>query len=75
MQICLVFAGPVTFSDDTFAEGSHTVSSEPYFHDAAYKDPALEEVTIIDCKSSLATEGKSLIAVSTALKPFWCKYI
>ena len=51
-----------SLSDDIFEEGSHTVSSEPYFHDAAYKDPALEEVTIIDRKSrSLVTEMKSFI--------------
>ena len=48
--------------DDTFEEGSHTVSSEPYFHDAGYKDPALQEVTIIDRKGrSVATKLKSFI--------------
>ena len=51
-----------SISDDTFEEGSHTISSEPYFHDTAYKDPALEEVIIIDHKNrSLATEVKSFI--------------
>ena len=48
--------------DDTFDEGSHTVSSEPYFHDTGYKDPALEEVIIIDRKhGSVATKVKSWI--------------
>ena len=48
-----------SLSDDPFA---YTVSSEPYFHDPAYKDPALEEVTIIDRKSrNLASEVKSFI--------------
>ena len=51
-----------SLSDDTFEEGSHTVSSEPYFHDTAYKDPTLEEVTITDHRSrNLATEVKSFI--------------
>ena len=37
--------------------------------DIVYKDPALEEVTIIDCKSrSLATEVKSLIEVPTCFE-------
>ena len=39
-----------------------TMSSEPYFHDTGYKDPALEEVTVIDRKSrSLVTEVKSIV--------------
>ena len=52
--------GKQSIGDDTFEEGSHTISSEPYFHDTAYKDPALEMITIIDCKNRrLGTKMKS----------------
>ena len=52
--------GKQSIGDDTFEEGSHTISSEPYFHDTAYKDPALEVITIIDRKNRrLATKMKS----------------
>ena len=37
-----------TFSEETFEEGLHTVSSEPYFRDTSYKCPASKEVTVID---------------------------
>ena len=67
MEICWklseLLVSQQSLDDDTFEEGSHTVSSEPhtYFHDVAYKDLALEEVTIIDCKSRrLATEVNHL---------------
>ena len=49
--------GKQSIGDDTFEEGSHTISSEPHFHDTAYKDPALEMITIIDQR--LATKMKS----------------
>ena len=52
--------GKQSIGDDTFEEDSHTISSEPYFHDTAYKDPALEVITIIDRKNRrLATKMKS----------------
>ena len=48
--------------DDTFEEGSHTVSSEPYFQDTAYKMPASREITVIDRKNRcLTTEVRSVI--------------
>ena len=46
-----------TFSEKVFEEGSHTISSEPYFRETSYKCPALKEVTVIDRKSKcLVTE-------------------
>lgn len=46
-----------TFSEEAFEEGSHTISSEPYFRETSYKCPALKEVTVIDRKSKcLVTE-------------------
>ena len=54
--------GQQSFSDDVFEEGSHTVSSEPFFRDTSYKAPVLKQVTIIDHKNKcLATEVKSFI--------------
>ena len=45
------------FSEEAFEEGSHTISSEPYFCKTSYKCPALKEVTVIDRKSKcLVTE-------------------
>ena len=50
-----------TFSKETFEEGSHTLSSEPYFRDTSYKSPALKEVRVIDCKNKcLVTELQSI---------------
>ena len=50
-----------TFSEEAFEEGSHTLSSEPYFHDTLYKSPALKEVTVIDCENKcLVTELRSI---------------
>ena len=47
---------------DAFEDGSHSVSSEPYFHDTSYKDPAMTEVLVIDCKKKiLKTEQQSVI--------------
>ena len=44
-----------TFSEETFEEGSHTVSSEPY----SYKSPVLKEVTVIDWKNNcLVTKSR-----------------
>ena len=37
-------------SVDAFEDGSPSVSSEPYFHDTSYKDPAMKEVLVIDQK-------------------------
>ena len=31
-----------SFGVDAFEDGSHSVSSEPYFHDTSYKDPAMK---------------------------------
>ena len=42
--------GQHTFSEEMFEEGSHTVSSEPYFWETSYKSPVLKEVTVIDWK-------------------------
>jgi len=54
--------GQQCIDDDTFEEGSHTVSSEPYFQDTAYKMPASREITVIDRKNRcLATELRSVI--------------
>ena len=48
-----------TFSEETFEEGLHTVSSEPYFHDTSYKCPASKEVTVIDRDNKcLVTESR-----------------
>ena len=50
-----------TFSEEAFEEGSHTLSSEPYFRDTSYKSPALKEVTVIDHENKcLATELRSI---------------
>ena len=50
-----------TFSEEAFEEGSHTLSSEPYFHDTSYKSPALKEVTVIDRENKcLTTELRSI---------------
>ena len=52
--------GKQSIDDDTFEEGSHTISSEPYVHDTAYNNAALEMITIIDHKNRrLATKMKS----------------
>ena len=48
--------GQHTFSEEMFEEGSHTVSSEPYFWETSYKSPLLKEATVIDWKKCLATE-------------------
>ena len=46
-----------TFSEEAFEEGSHTLSSEPYFRETSYKSPALKQVTLIDRKNKcLITE-------------------
>lgn len=37
-----------SLNDDVYKEGSHTVSSEPYFRDTPYEVLALKEVTIMD---------------------------
>ena len=51
-----------SFSVDAFEDGSHSVSSEPYFRDMSYKDPAMKEVLIIDQeKKILKTEQRSII--------------
>ena len=51
-----------SIGNEAFEDSSHAMSSEPYFHDTGYKDPALEEVTVIDRKSrSLVTEVKSIV--------------
>ena len=42
-----------TFSEEAFEEGSHTLSSEPYFSETSYKSPALKEVMVIDCKRNV----------------------
>jgi len=48
--------------DDTFEEGLHTVSSEPYFLDTSYKMTASREITVIDRKNRcLTTEARSVI--------------
>ena len=48
-----------TFSEETFEEGLHTVSSEPYFRDTSYKCPASKEVTVIDRDNKcLVTESR-----------------
>ena len=50
-----------TFSEEAFEEGSHTLSSEPYFRETSYKSPALKEVTVIDRKKKcLVTELRSI---------------
>ena len=41
------------FSEETFEEGSHTISSEPYFRETSHKCLALKEVTVIDRKNKL----------------------
>ena len=47
---------------DTFEDGSHSVSSEPYFRDTSYKNPAMKEVLVIDRKKKiLKTEQRSVI--------------
>ena len=46
---------------DAFEDGSHSVSSEPYFHDTSYKDPAMKEVLVIDKTKILKTEQQSVI--------------
>ena len=33
---------------NAFEDGSHSVSSESYFCDTSYKDPAMTEVLVID---------------------------
>ena len=48
-----------SFSENTFDDGSHSVSSEPYFHDTSYKDPAMKEVLVID--RTRKTEQRSVI--------------
>jgi len=54
--------GQQCIDDDTFEEGSHTVPSEPYFQDTAYKMPASKEFIVIDRKNRcLATESRSVI--------------
>ena len=48
-----------TFSEETFEEGTHTVSSEPYFRETSYKSPVLKEVTVIEWKNKcLVTESR-----------------
>ena len=50
-----------TFSEEAFEEGSHTLSSEPYFRETSYKSPALKQVTLIDRKNKcLITELRSI---------------
>ena len=50
-----------TFSEEAFEEGSHTLSSEPYFSETSYKSPALKEVMVIDRrKKCLVTELRSI---------------
>ena len=47
---------------DAFEDGSHFVSSEPYFRDTSYKDPAMKEVLVIDQTNKiLKTEQWSVI--------------
>ena len=47
---------------DAFEDGSHSVSSEPYFRDTSYKNPAMKEVLVIDqTKKILKTEQRSVI--------------
>ena len=49
--------GQQLINDDSFEGGSHTVSSEPYYRDTAYKSPASRKVTIIDRENKcLATK-------------------
>ena len=51
-----------SFSVDAFEDGSHSVSSEPYFRDTSYKDPAMKEVLVIDQTNRiLKTERRSVI--------------
>ena len=51
-----------SFSVDAFEDGSHSVSSEPYFRDTSYKDPAMKEVLVIDQeKKILKTERRPFI--------------
>ena len=51
-----------SFSVDTFEDGLHSVSSEPYFRDTSYKDPAIKEVLVIDrTRKILKTEQRSVI--------------
>ena len=50
-----------TFSKETFEEGLHTLSSEPYFCETSYKSPGLIEITVIDRKNKcLVTELRSI---------------
>jgi len=35
-------------SEDDFLQGSHTISSEPYFYDTGYKSLALKQKTVVD---------------------------
>ena len=51
-----------SFGVDTFEEGSHSVSSEPYFRETSYKDPAMKEVLVIDrTRRILKTEQRTVI--------------
>ena len=51
-----------SITNDSFEEGSHTVSSEPYYHKTLYKFPTLREITIIDSENKcLANKMKSHI--------------
>ena len=51
-----------SISTDSFEEGSHTVSSEPYYRETSYKSPALKEITIVDRENKcLITKIKSHI--------------
>ena len=45
--------GQQSINDNSFEEGLHTASSEPYYHDTSYKSPALREETIVDHKARL----------------------
>ena len=64
-----------TFTEDTFEEGSHTVSSELYFRETGYKLPASVQITVIDHKKrclinqlqSISTNEYSLGKISIAV--------
>ena len=44
-------------SNDTFEDGLHTVSSEPYYAEMAYKSAIIREKTIIDHKKKCITNN------------------
>ena len=45
-----------SFSVDTFKDGLHSISSEPYFRDTSYKYPAMKEVLVIDQTRKIENE-------------------